>query len=270
MAHRPYFEDAAMGLKPQVLAAVGLDRDMLDLQWAGGGFSIGDGDNRVYVGSGFTVTLAASYRGHAGLVKELALLGANVNALTGNGEDALMLASYRGHVAVCSVLLDHGAVMTTRDTGGWTALHLSAWNGDLQVGLLLCSKGADLMAVTNGGDTALDLHGVNANPRLSEETDEEHRAALLDCFRKGPHPSQVQRRKDENWARRLPFLLVMTGCDFKPLIARQLALLLLSPALPPDVKIPPIEIATVAQKRAFLNMAVFGHEGLVRLIASFL
>ena len=116
----------------------------------------------------------------------------------------------------------------------------------------------------------MDLHGVNANPRLSEETDEEHRAALLDCFRKGPHPSQVQRRKDENWARRLPFLLVMTGCDFKPLLARQLALLLLNPPLPPDVKIPPIEIATVAQKRAFLNMAVFGHEGLVRLIASFL
>ena len=65
-------------------------------------------------------------------------------------------------------------------------------------------------------------------------------------------------------------MLVMTGCDFKPLLARQLALLLLNPPLPPDVKIPPIEIATVAQKRAFLNMAVFGHEGLVRIIASFL
>jgi hypothetical protein len=54
------------------------------------------------------------------------------------------------------------------------------------------------------------------------------------------------------------------------LLARQLALLLLSPPLPPDAEIPPIEIVTVAQKRAFLNMAVFGHEGLVRLIASFL
>ena len=116
----------------------------------------------------------------------------------------------------------------------------------------------------------MQIYGIHANPRLSEETKEEHKAALLDCFRKGPHPSQVQRRKDENWARRLPLMLVMTGCDFKPLLARQLALLLLSPALPPDVKIPPIDIATVAQKRAFLNMAVFGHEGLVRLIASFL
>ena len=116
----------------------------------------------------------------------------------------------------------------------------------------------------------MQIYGSGAKPPLSEETKEEHRAALLDCFRKGPHPSQVQRRKDENFARRLPLMLVMAGCDFRPLLARQLAFLLLSPPLPPDAAIPPIEIATVAQKRAFLNMAVFGHEGLLKLIASFL
>jgi hypothetical protein len=259
-----------MGREPQVLAAVGLDRNMLELQWAGGMFNVGDGNDRVYVLRGYTVTMAASVGGHTGLVKELALLGANVHVLAGSGWDALIIASYRGNVAICSVLLDHGAVMTTRDGAGRTALYHSAYNGHLQVGLLLCSKGADLMAVTNNGRTPLQHYGVHANPRLSEKTKDEHRAALLDCFRKGPHPSQVQRRKDENWARRLPLMLVMTGCDFKPLLARQLALLLLNPPLPPDVKIPPIEIATVAQKRAFLNMAVFGHEGLVRLIASFL
>ena len=260
MAHLPFFEDAAQGLQPQVLAAVALDRNMLDLQWAGDEFSVGDGDDIVWVHQGDTAIMAASSGGHAGLVKELALLGANVHAL--NEVDALMLASRHGRVAVCSVLLDHGAVMTTKYVNGWTALHWSAVNAHLQVCLLLCSKGADLMAVDQIGDTALQGYGSNADPPLSHETEEEHKAALLDCFRKGPHPSQVQRRKDENWARRLPLMLVMTGCDFRPLIARQLALLLLSPALPPDAAIPPIEIATVAQKRAFLNMAVFGHEGL--------
>ena len=35
MAHRPFFEDAAMGREPQVLATVGLDPTILDLQWAG-------------------------------------------------------------------------------------------------------------------------------------------------------------------------------------------------------------------------------------------
>ena len=93
MTHRPFFEDAAMGREPQVLAAVGLDRKMLDLQWGGDEFSVGDGDNRVYVGSGFTVTMAASLGGHAGLVKQLALLGANVHALDENGWDTLMIAS---------------------------------------------------------------------------------------------------------------------------------------------------------------------------------
>ena len=268
-AHRPFFEDAAMG-KPKVLAAVGLDPTMLELKWVGDNIDVGEGNGRVVVSRGFTATMAAIEGGHAGLVKELALLGANVHALDKDGWDALMIASFHGRVAVCSVLLDHGAVMTTRNGQGWTALHLSAFNAHLQAGLLLCSKGADLMAVSHDGRTPLQFCGIAANPCLRKETKDEHKAALLDCFRKGPHPSQVQRRKDENWARRLPFMLVMTGCDFKPLLARQLALLLLNPPLPPDVKIPPIEIATVAQKRAFLNMAVFGHEGLVRLIASFL
>ena len=261
-----------MGREPQVLAAVGLDRYMLELQWAGDVFFVGDGngDDGGHVFRGYTAIMAASSGGHAGLVKELVLLGANVNALDGYGQDALIAASWKGRVAVCSVLLDHGAVMTTRNAEGWTALKWAALNAHLQVGLLLCSKGADLMTVDNRGYTALQDYGHDDNPRLSKKTKKKDKAALLDCFRKGPHPSQVQRRKNENWARRLPFLLVMTGCDFKPLLARQLALFLLSPPLPPDVKIPPIEIATVAQKRAFLNTAVFGHKGLVRLIASFL
>ena len=45
---------------------------------------------------------------------------------------------------------------------------------------------------------------------------------------------------------------------------------LLNPPLPPDVKILPIDIATVAQKRAFLSMALCGHEGLLRLIVIYL
>jgi hypothetical protein len=49
------------------------------------------------------------------------------------------------------------------------------------------------MEVDNNGLTALQDYGIDANPRLSEETKKEHKAALLDCFRKGPHPSQVQR-----------------------------------------------------------------------------
>ena len=270
MAHRPFFEDAAMGRKPQVLAAVGLDSNKLELHWAGDIFRVGDGNDRVWVYQGYTAIMAASRGGHAGLVKELALLGANVHALDEDGDDALLIASLEGHVAVCSVLLDHGAVMTTREANGWTALHCSAIYSYLQVCLLLCSKGADLMAVSHDGCTPLQDYGDNANPPLSEETKEEHRAALLDCFRKGPHPSQVQRRKDENWARRWPFVMIMVGHDFQPLAARRAILLAANPPLPPNVRIPPLPNRTRAQRRALLNMRVFCHTGIWRIIASFL
>ena len=152
--------------------------------------------------------------------------------------------------------------MTTRSLTDRTALCYSAVYAHLEVGLLLCSRGADLMAVNDKGCTALDLYGIFAN--LSDELKQKHRAALLGCFRIGPHLLQVKRRADDNFGRRLSFMLVITGCDFTPLLARQLALLSLNPPLPPDAKIPHVEIATVAQKRAFLNMAVFGHGGLVK------
>jgi len=81
MAHLPFFDDAAMGREPQVLAAVGLNRNILDLKWAGyDGFEVVDDTTWVY--PGFTAIIAASRGGHAGLVKGLALLGANVHALT--------------------------------------------------------------------------------------------------------------------------------------------------------------------------------------------
>ena len=81
MARRQFFADAALGREPQVLAAVKLDRNMLDLQWDGDRFSVVDGDGHVWVPQVYTAIMAASSGGHSGLVKELALLGANVHAL---------------------------------------------------------------------------------------------------------------------------------------------------------------------------------------------
>ena len=61
---------------------------------------------------------------------------------------------------------------------------------------------------------------------------------------------------------------VMVCYDFQPLLARQLILLTLNP---PDASIPPVIISTaVAQRRAFLNMAVFGHGYLWMIIASYI
>jgi hypothetical protein len=107
------------------------------------------------------------------------------------------------------------------------------------------------------------MYGQHADPPLTPAVLEERRALLQHAYEEGPHPNA-------RWARRWPFMQVMVFNDFQPLLARQLILLTLNPPLPPDASIPPIIISTVAQRRAFLNMAVFGHGYLWMIIASYI
>ena len=176
-----------------------------------------------------------------------------------------MNSGNHGHVAVATVLLGRGCDPNTR-SNSWTALG----EGDaaafdrLPVCILLLSKGADLYALMHdSGRTALQWYGQGVNPRLTPAVLEECRAALQHVYDEGPHPNAC-------WARRWPFMQVMVFNDFQPLLARQLILLTLNPPLPPDASIPPVIISTVAQRRAFLNMAVFGHGYLWMIIASYI
>jgi hypothetical protein len=66
------------------------------------------------------------------------------------------------------------------------------------------------------------------------------------------------------------FLPVAFPYDFQPTAARRAVLSALYPALPPNVRIPSLPAGTPEQKRALLNMSIFGHDGLWKLIASFL
>jgi hypothetical protein len=140
--------------------------------------------------------------------------------------------------------------------------------------LLLIARGADLQAVMTGYDgeerTALQWYGEDTRPSLSPAVLKKRRAALSAAFAEGPHPSQVQRRRDERWARRWPFVRVLVCCDFQPTAARKAVLALLHPPLPPDVSIPPLADETPAQHLALLRDKVFTHPGLWKLVASFL
>ena len=127
------------------------------------------------------------------------------------------------------------------------------------------SRGSDLTAVYVENKTALDMYGWWAK-RLSPAELASRRARLEAAWRAGPHPSQVQRRRDEAWARRWPFMQVLVGHDFQPTAARKLALDLLHPALPPHVAVPPLE----GSRKVLLRNKIFVHPGLWRLIASFL
>ena len=64
--------------------------------------------------------------------------------------------------------------------------------------------------------------------------------------------------------------MVLVCYGFQPTAARRAVLLALNPPLPPNVKIPPLPNRTRAQRRALLNMKVFGHEGIWRIIASYI
>ena len=67
-----------------------------------------------------------------------------------------------------------------------------------------------------------------------------------------------------------PFVCVLVCCDFQPLTARKAYLLMLNPPLPHDAHIPSIPIGTPELYRAYLHKIVFSHEGIWKLIASYL
>ena len=193
--------------------------------------------------------------------------GADVHARDRHDWDALMYASDKGHIAAITVLLDRGADPDSGDffrNYVWdSALTNAARYDHFQVCLLLISCRANLMLDSFDG-TALDRYGCyKNNPRLTPDELEQREATLRTAFEQGPHP-------DMCWKRRWPFVCVMVDCDFQPLLARQLVLLALNPPLPPDAQIPPIEIATPEQHRAYLHGCIFAHPGFWKIIASYL
>ena len=214
-------------------------------------------------GVGKTLLLFACYGRHdnAQLAQGLLERGANMHARGSGGCDALMHASRDGHIAVCTVLLGRGADPDSRNKY-YSALQMAACFDHLQVCLLLISRRANLMLVVNGR-TALDEYSESKHPSLTSDELKQRRATLRTAFEQGPHP-------DACWARRWPFVSVMVGCDFQPLLARQLVLLALNPPLPHDAQIPPIEIATPEQYRAYLHGCIFAHPGFWKIIASYL
>ena len=211
--------------------------------------------------------------GHLELARGLLDLGAVVDARNNVRWDALMCASNNGHAAVVTLLLDRGAHPSSRNDD-YTALYLAAENDHLQVCLILLNRGADLM-VRFDESNALMRYGVYANPPLSNEIKEQRQEQLLAAWAAGPHPSQVQRRRDERWARRWPFMFVLAG-SVRPLAYRKALLLAAHPPVAPSAVIPaPVRRTrlTRAQLRRLhaLNVGlVLSNEGLVRLIASFI
>jgi len=204
-----------------------------------------------------------------------AVLGGNdelvlelVNRRADRLSEALWLACREGLVGIVKLLLDRGCDPNTRNSYS-TALGISVQYAHVEVSLLLISRGADLMALVHRSRTALDYISSSSaalyyEQRLTTVEVEQRRDQLLRAFEVGLHQRNVR------WARRWPFMQIMTCHGFQPLVARRLLLLKLNPPLPADAALTAVSIKSVAERIAFLNDMVFGHPGFWRLIASYL
>ena len=146
-------------------------------------------------GEGTTLLHRACVRNRVELASALLDRGSDVLGRDADGWDALLCATVRSshNLALVTLLLDRGADPCSADNRGYTVLMDSAIHSDHQVCLLLVHRGADLLAAKEG-QTALDLYGFDTNLAAAEK--EERCAALRAAFAEGPHPSQVQRRKE--------------------------------------------------------------------------
>ena len=197
--------------------------------------------------------------------------GADPNAIVNDGWsawNALHEAAANGNEQIVTMLLSKGAVLEARTAGGWTALLIAAFQDKPEVCLLLIAKGADLRVRNDDNESALSRYGIRVSPHLDPSVWAQRVAELKAAFRAGCHPSQVQRRKDENWAKRWPLMEAATGCGFLLMAAKKAELK--ATALPTDAKLPDEPTATEDQRRALRHSKVLGNVGLVRRIASFI
>ena len=218
----------------------------------------------------WTPLMWASERGHRAVAALLLDAGANVDAENANGETPAICASFRGHLDTLQLLVSRGADIHHRHQGGRSSLLSAALRDHLPACEYLLSLGADLMAANNHNETALAHYGRYANPPLSPKTKALRVAALEAWWAAGPHPSQVQRRLDERWARRGPLMTVLAEHAYRPLQLCALALALAAAELDPATPVQPVALGTSQQRHAYLLGRVLSCKGIVRLLVSLL
>jgi Ankyrin repeats (3 copies) len=212
-------------------------------------------------GEHMTPLMHASQSGHKAITALLLDRMANVNAETGEGDTATILASQGGYLDILQLLVSKGANIDHTVCYKFSSLYYAAIYDHLSVCEYLLSLGANLIAPIYNKMAVLNDYGIHARPRISPESKAIRRAALKKWWEKGPHPSQIKRRRDECWARRGPLLTVLAEHAYRPLQARALEIALAALSLNP---IEAIVISTNPKE------VVLRDEGLVRYIVAFM
>ena len=210
----------------------------------------------------WTPFIMACYHGKREVATLLLDRGANVNAKDKFSNTPAIMASLCGHLDILQILVSRGADIHHRNQRGYSCLLYNALYGRLPVCEYLISLGADLMAANYCKQTALTDYGFyHLRIRLSSETKAMYCATLQKAWENGPHPSQVKRRRDEYWARRGPFLMVLAEHGYRPPQARPLEIALAA------LSVDPIEAVVISTKP---QEVVLRDEGLVRYIVEFM
>jgi hypothetical protein len=106
---------------------------------------------------------------------------------------------------------------------------------------------------------------ARARTRDADDGREEERDGL---------PLREQRVRDENWnwnrKKNWPLMNTLTSSGLRPMAVEAAALALEQASLDTSVSLPGIPRDTPAKNIAYLNRAVFGHEGFLREIVSFI
>jgi len=221
--------------------------------------------NRGYIRNG---TLLHLHYDDIELIKTLLDLGCDINAVNDRGETVLHLASDLGSIEIIKLLLKRGADLNILSHYNLSPLHNAAYSSDIDICILLLENGANLMQ--EGEPSVLDLYGKSFLldcdiyfDEIEQEIEKEKERMRI-VFANGPHPSQIQRRANERWIPRWPFMNAMSGSRIIPLLSRQ------EQQVSEYGKIPDEILDTKEKKWMNLLKKVLGDKNLARIVVSFL
>ena len=101
------------------------------------------------------------------LVRDLIVLGANLDWQDNDGRTALHECARTNHPEILRMLLDAGADVNIQDNYGWTALHWCAVNSRSEIARMLIGSGADVNIQDNIGRTALHVCAAWKIPEIA-------------------------------------------------------------------------------------------------------
>lgn len=127
--------------------------------------------------------------------------GVDVDQLV-SGCSAISTAAHENHLEVVELLADRGADVNRCNLDGTDALMLAAFRGHHLVCLALIGRGCDprVTTVMPGNPiqfSAIHSYGRQMSPPINLNVRNLFVSELNTAFAQGPHPSQVQRRLDE-------------------------------------------------------------------------